>query len=207
MPAAMSNALRERLTEAIRTGEVLRIAYHGGSQPGAAREITPLAVTEDVVTAEDLATRQRRTFKLERIELLAPDAPVADYDPNAAPPPEDTRTVAEVVAAHRGELEGLGWHVDLGQDQIGLARFFKNGKPRKTPEVGLTFSPLTVDMFDDFDGRGLQTVERPSKRPYAVFSPGLSTTRTFTAIGRAAALFWEEARRHAPGEAPASRRS
>jgi hypothetical protein len=64
------------------------------------------------------------------------------------------------------------------------------------------FDEFTVDAFDDFDGRGLQTVSRPSKRPYNVSSASLPT-RTFVQLASALPLFLEEARRLAPGSRPA----
>lgn len=63
------------------------------------------------------------------------------------------------------------------------------------------FDEFTVDMFDDFDGRGLQKVTRPSKRPYNVSSAALQT-RTFVRLSLAIPLFLEEARRLAPRSMP-----
>jgi len=40
----MKLGAEKRLTEAIETGEVIRIIYHAGSRPGTSREIAPIAV-------------------------------------------------------------------------------------------------------------------------------------------------------------------
>jgi len=85
----------------------------------------------------------------------------------------------------------------LEENRISLHRFFKNGKPRKGCDVTMGFDEFVVELFDDFDGKGLQEARRPSKRPYNVSSASFST-RTFQDLLPAIALFLEEARRLAP---------
>jgi len=69
-----------RLVEARKNGEVIRIAYHGGSQPGTAREISPMSISGDDLIAHDLATDEVRTFKVAKIEVLSDGDTVANYD-------------------------------------------------------------------------------------------------------------------------------
>jgi predicted DNA-binding transcriptional regulator YafY len=59
-----------RLSEAQKTGKIVRIAYHGGSQPGTATEISPMSIASEEVIAHDIATGEVRTFKLATIALL-----------------------------------------------------------------------------------------------------------------------------------------
>jgi len=191
-------SLLARLAEARRNGEVLRIAYHGGSQPGSAREISPMSISGDDLIAHDLATDEVRTFKLAKIEVINDGVQVVEYDATRPPPAEDTTSLGETFAGAHQELERLGWHVQILPDSLSLHGFFKNGKPRKTPIIGINYSESVVDIFDDFDGRGLQEVRHPSKRPYYVYSPGFEQARTFAVKSKAVELFWEEARRLAP---------
>jgi len=162
-----------------------------------------MSISSEEVIAHDLATDEVRTFKLAKIELLDAGERIAAYDPNGPPPGEDPGplTLGESLGWVRAEFEALGWHVQIHVDGVSLHNFFKNGKPRKTPVVGISFSEWTVDMFDDGDGRGLQEVRRPSKRPYYVFSSGFTQARTFAGRPNAVALFLEEARRLAPNSA------
>ena len=96
------------------------------------------------------------------------------------------------LTPHVPGLQALGWHVELTENRISLHRFFKNRKPRKAAEVTMGFDESTVDMFDDGDGQGLQTVTRPSQRPYSVSSASLPT-RTFVRLSTALPVFLEEA--------------
>jgi len=42
------SALRARLTTAAESGEILRIIYHGGSQPGSSRDVCPIEISGDL---------------------------------------------------------------------------------------------------------------------------------------------------------------
>lgn len=179
-------------------GEIVRVVYHRGSQPGSVREIVPLTVRDDEVVANDIAAGIDKTFKLEYLELAGADSAAPAYDPAAPPRVEEFRTVEAALAPHVAELQALGWHVELSETRISLHRFFKNGKPRKGYEVTMGFDEFTVDMFDDFDGRGMQTVTRPSKRPYNVSSTSMPT-KTFVRLSGVLPVFLEEARKLAPG--------
>jgi hypothetical protein len=197
----MNDETRDRLAAASAAGEIIRVVYHRGSQPGTVREIAPMAIVNDEVRARDIAAGFDKNFKLAYLELAELNTEARAYDPAAPPPAEDRQTVLVALTPHVAELQGLGWHVELSEHRISLHRFFKNGKPRKGYDVTMGFDEFTVDMFDDFDGRGLQTVTRPSQRPYNVSSTSLPT-RTFVLLSAAVPLFFEEARKLAPGSPP-----
>lgn len=192
------DGLRTYLLSAARASVTVRIIYHGGSQPGARRDIVPLVVSDDLVMADDRATDSLRSFRLEMVELFDPSSTAEPYNPAHQAEQDVELTILEMFEPARGDLAALGWHVEISDHSVTLHRYFKNGKPRKAADVSLTYAPMTVDMFDDGDGLGMQTVERPSKRPFGVGGPGLNTTVTFSKLGRAAVTFWTQAREHAP---------
>ena len=194
---AMTNDLRGILASAATAGEIVSVVYRRGSQPRAVREIVPLAVYDDEITAHDLAAGSDKTFKLEHLELAGPNTEARAYDPAGLPAVETKLSVQEAVAPHIVALESSGWAVDLSERRVSLSRpylFYKNGKPRRHYVVTIGYEEFTIDAFDDADGRGLQRVTRPSKRPYYVVSTSLPT-RTFVHLPGAVLLFLEEARR------------
>lgn len=199
----MDNDARDRLAAAVSTGEIIRVVYNRGSQPGTVREIAPIAVSDDEVRARDVAAGIDKSFKLAYLELIGPQTTAPAYDP--AGPADDTRTIQAAVEPHLMALRALGWHVELTEHRVSLHRFFKNGKPRKGHDVTMGFDEFTVDMFDEGDGQGLQTVTRPSKRPYNVSSTSLPT-QTFVRLSSALPRFLEQARKLAPASTEASRR-
>jgi hypothetical protein len=193
----MSDDLRARLVAAARGGEILRVVYRRGSQPGTVREIGPLTIREDEVVATDIAADIDKTFKLAFLEVVDEGTSAKPYDATAPPPIAATQTVQAAVAPHIAALESLGWTVESMEHKVSLSRwymFWKNGKPRRGYMVTVGFEAFTVNSFDDGDGQGLQTVSRPSRRPYHVASTSLQT-RTFGHLPAAMALFLREARK------------
>lgn len=79
--------LKRRLQEAAETGEVLRIRYHGGSQPGAVRDIQPMRVKRDRVLAVCHDAKGLRSFLFERMEFVDESVPVS-YKFELRPPRE-----------------------------------------------------------------------------------------------------------------------
>lgn len=67
--------LVEQLHEAIETGELLTVVYHGGHAPGAKRKIAPRRIHEDLVYAKDFGETQIKSYKLDRMELSSDDSP------------------------------------------------------------------------------------------------------------------------------------
>lgn len=171
--------LFEALQRAAESGEVVWIRYHGGSQPGALREVAPIKVTRREMRAFDVARDDQRVFLLERIELASAgdagerfDVERAQYEP---------ASLQEVAGAVVSELRAKGWHVEVNEHSIGLHDYFKNGKPRKTPAIELS-------VWDD----GYST------RPYRVSSRDFAASRTFGNLSGAVKLFLEQAAEHAP---------
>jgi predicted DNA-binding transcriptional regulator YafY len=192
------------LAEAARTGEVVRIVYHGGSQPGTVREISPVSVTDVEMAARDMTTGAIKTFRLARIELPASGSSVRAYDPTLTPPAEDIRPLGGVLQGSVRDLEALKWHVQLSEDSVSLHRFFKNGKPRKIPDVELHYSEFIVETVIDFaeDEASEEISEREERRrsqhPYHLSSLRFASTRTFVKMSTAIAAFLDEARSLAP---------
>lgn len=189
-------SLHQRLTAASRNGEVVRIVYRGGSQPGTLREIVPISVTNTDVVARDVATGITKTFKLAKIESEAGAIGPQIYDPGQA---RDRRSIREAIEAVEKELQLLGWHVAVSDNYASLHRFFKNGKPRKAAVVQVWFDEFTVDGFDDGDGLGMQEVVRPSKLPYHACSIRVPT-RSYADLRKALLLFLDEAKALAASE-------
>lgn len=65
--------LRESLTLSATAGEILTIVYHGGSQPGTKRQIVPIEIRRDALSAMDLSTNKRKQFSINKIEIISHD--------------------------------------------------------------------------------------------------------------------------------------
>lgn len=193
----MSQDLRTRLLAAANAGEIVSIVYHRGSQPGAVRDIAPIAVTDEEVRARDLVAGTDKRFKLAHLELAGPQTTARAYDHAPPPPVEDTQTLRAALGPHVAALQALGWHVELTDTSVSLLRYFKNGKLRKGADVAILFKEFLIDAWDDRNGWREEAVT--STRPYYVASPSFDRARTFARLSMALALFLEEARKLAPG--------
>ena len=197
--------VRGRLASAIGTGEVLRIAYHGGSQPGAVRDIAPIGFEGHKIRARCYTSGAVKAFVIDKIEVRG-----------VVPTPEDVankwqhgrvvlpqfNTLADVMAAHGARLEALGWIVANDTDDFGesinLRQTFKNGKLIQTPVASLTFQPVGVALIATEEGDIVTEQTGPRQRPWIVRAKGLPQAKTYGDSGKAVELFLKCAEELAP---------
>lgn len=173
------------LQTVVGTGAVVRMTYTGGSRPGAARDVVVLALQGSRVICAEPPSKTRKTFDLAKIAAaqVSSGLPAVNADATHAPPvtdlPPGCATLEEFGNALRGEFEAAGWHVVLSPHELGVARFFKNGKPRKGCVISIRyFDPAAPRwVWDDATGEQvLKTEVTGRERPYSVQGPDLSTS-------------------------------
>jgi hypothetical protein len=156
--------------------EILIITYHGGSQPGATREILPLVVTPEEVRARCYTSNAVKVFKINKIRICGKEQEQETYDQTL----NEITSLDEGITPILNELSAAGWHIEYDGYEISLYDHFKNGKLRKTPKAGIHFHYENV------------------RCPWYVFGPGLAAARTFGKICKAVALFKEQAIKYGP---------
>lgn len=174
--------LIEKLLNAAKTGEVLRVRYFGGSTPGAERQLRPIAITDGKVRALCLQSGETKTFVIEKMEEIVDGVPsaMASSVPVA---PATFQSVEEFVAHHRASFEAQGWIVQHEGKAVSLHRTFKNGKLIQTPDVALSFEAETYDAV--FDGEQIVEANRRERsRPWVLRGKN-KTTKTFTEVEKA----------------------
>ncbi|MDD0853014.1 hypothetical protein HBN50_07895 [Halobacteriovorax sp. GB3] len=73
-------SVTKRIEEAIKSGEVIKIKYHGGSNKGAVRELIPRKIVDDrLFRAVCNQTKKVKTFLFENVEFVELEEAV-DYD-------------------------------------------------------------------------------------------------------------------------------
>jgi hypothetical protein len=204
--------IHDMLQEAIDGGEVLKIKYHGGSQPGTVRQISPISISKDKVRARCLNSNAVKTFVIDKIEVCDRN----DHNNETQWDPAKKSEVkygsfAAFCGLHRSELESLGWHVNSDANFISLHRRFKNGKPLKGSDVSLDYSDYEEYVSDlavviikasdgvgvDLDGELREENIREHRRPWLVRARGMES-RTYAKLDRAADSFMERARLLSP---------
>ena len=73
------DCIRKMLFNAMKTGEVVNIAYRGGKQPGTQRQLFPVKIEEESIEAICLATHKRKTYYISRMQLITDDVHFEPY--------------------------------------------------------------------------------------------------------------------------------
>lgn len=192
----MDTALR--LRQAIVAGEVLKIVYEGGSQPGATREIAPMSIHGDKVQAHCYTSNAIKQFRIEKIKILDGNvqAGVPTWQPGQATV-ERYESLSSLLASTRATLVRLGWHIENTEASLSLHRRRKNGTPLKGYDVWLLYEEYAYDSVLGLDGEIHKENVRKRQRPWTVRGKD-QETKSFGALDKAAELFLELAKLLAP---------
>jgi len=179
--------LKQILVSASETGEIISIKYHGGSQSGSIRQISPISVRNDDVRARCLATNQVKTFKLSKMELEQSSELLKTYIPGKKV--SEPNSITEALEEHKELFFNLGWKLVIGKEEAGVYRTFKNGKLRKTPDVHIQYHEFTYDYTDwDDDGNEVEYT-KPSVRPWYIRSNPANQGTSFKKLSSAIEKF------------------
>lgn len=192
----------ERLVAAIRDGEVLKVVYRGGSDPGSVREIAPIQLIGDKVRARCYTSNAVKSFVVSRIEILEGAAAnvSTSWEPKIERQPRYS-SMQEFASRNRNAWENLGWHVECEEAQLSLHRKRKNGKSLKGADVSLNYEEYTSDIVMGLDGEFREENVRKRIRPWVVRGKNRETS-TVGDLEKAVEVF----DRHAHELAPASGR-
>ncbi|MBX3691633.1 hypothetical protein [Dokdonella sp.] len=159
----------ERLLAAIETGEVLKVSYLGGSAPGATREIAPIQVMGDKVSARCYTSNAVKTFVISKITILDGDIPSSSptWQPKQHQQPLYS-TLDGVFQSNLDTWAQLGWHVNREENAISLHRKRKNGTPLKGSDVSLNYEEYASDIVMGLDGELREENIRKRVRPWVV---------------------------------------
>jgi len=190
------------------TGEIISLAYTGGSRPGEAREVIPVACSESTLDAIDPLSNIKKQYKFDKILWVAPLNGNQISNPSAllpsCPALPELPALPDYWMHLRNELESAGWFVQHDESQLSVATFFKNGKPRKTPSISVRFIDRSTDLVWDLDADDIVEVKREltgNERPWRVDSWRFRDGKTYKDLHRAVIVFLEEVRASNPAEA------
>ena len=190
----------DRLRQAIESGEVLKVIYHGGSQPGSLREIAPISIKNGKVSARCYTSNAVKSFALEKIVVVEGESrpSAAEWQPGLFKP-EQYASISELLENQKDNLVLLGWHIENDKDHLSLHRKFKTGKPLKGSDVSLYFEEYTYDLVAGTDGELHEENMRKRQRPWSVRGKN-QDTKTYSHLDKAAEVFMEWAKLLAPAE-------
>jgi hypothetical protein len=205
-------SIEKILQGVVGTGEIITLAYNGGSRPGQARQVVPISLSNQKLVAVEPATHLSKHYKTELIAWIELSSGEHISNSEAAPPPVKSNiptfdTLAEYAKHLVPELQNAGWHIYESETSFAVATSFKNGKPRKTPSVSIQYFDPTVETIFDFESGNLKTVPRKltgREKPWRIDSWRLKQGRSFGQLRKAFEIFLEEARASDPTRAEKS---
>lgn len=190
--------VHKQLQEATSSGVVLKVKYHGGSQPGSIRDIAPISIKSGKVRARCYTSNAVKTFSIDKIEILEGNAGQKEAIWDKSKENSVGYVSLEQVQNEKlSELESLGWHVEYSDSSLSLHRRFKNGNPLKSSDVSIVFEEFDYDYVTDEDGEIRKENERKRIRPWVVRTKNKDTV-TYGKLDKAVALFLEQAAALAP---------
>jgi hypothetical protein len=202
-----SMSKESRLVEATESGEVVKIRYHGGSQPGALREIAPISVSDGKVRARCFESGAIKLFTADRIEIVDSSREGERWSQDKFESAEYL-SLSQLLDNLEQTLRDLGLHLEAsldGDEQwLTLHRCFKNGKPLKAWDVALTYEKYAYDMVIDWESNDYEVEATPKitgerQRPWSVSAKN-ETTRSYGSLDKAAVTFSQWANTYAPSK-------
>ena len=191
----------ELCQQAIHTGATITIVYNGGSQPGHARLVIPISVTKDELVAREPSVAFPKHFKLPKVASVQLATGEMAINADATPAPAPTLHVpilesfAEYTEFFRAYLQGAHLAIDESELYFAISGFFKNGKPRKTSLLSISYwEPGFASMlnFETGEVEHVQSELTGRERPWCIRSDRLESTRSFSLLPNAAELFFQE---------------
>jgi hypothetical protein len=193
------------LRKAVEMGEVITLAYGGGSNPGASRRLIVSSCSVDSFRAFDETQRIAKSFKIEKVLWVKDNSgneisnEFAAVDPFPKTP--KLESLEEDVAMLRPKLVEAGWHIHESDNCFGVGVYFKNGKPKKTPIISISYFLPTMETIYDFEKDDFIEVKKEitgRERPWRVDSYRLSQCKTFGLLHSAMEFFVSEIEASAP---------
>ncbi|MDR2554167.1 MAG: hypothetical protein LBC64_01955 [Fibromonadaceae bacterium] len=112
----------EIFREAISTGQVIKIKYFGGSQPGTVREVVPRKIDDNknMLYAYFEAADRIIGFSLSKTEIASESDAVSYIVEEKSKDAKSQLNLKELIEKHRKEFEKLGWFVNIVNNSIEL---------------------------------------------------------------------------------------
>lgn len=190
------------------TGEIVTLAYAGGSRPGEAREVAIVSCDAEKAVIREPNSRFNKTYKFKRILWVEDRSGSRIYNEQ---PKENSQRRLPILRSLRDYSDLLapryergGWHVESTEDCLSVGTFFKNGKPKKTPSIAITFFDRTKEeVWDDKIG-DFKIVERRltgRERPWRIDSWRFKEGKTYRGLDVAMEVFAAEVEESNPESA------
>jgi len=187
------------LKDAISTGEVLKIRYYGGSNPGSERELVVRKILpKGYVRCFCLRDNMEKTFFLNKIEIEGMSAEdsinkeSSDFLSNYQNIDqldylEIPKVFLDFIKKNQQAWINSGWYVNTEINSVSLHQKRKDGKPMKRFVIHLQYENMRYYTTDN-SGKKPIALFRKNEKPYMVQAVG-EVTISFADFDKAAKRF------------------
>lgn len=189
--------IHEFLEDVSNTGEIITVAYAGGSRPGEPRKVTITTIDPDKIRCIEVGQTQSKQYRVDRI-IWAEDSSGIRVESEIKSHIQvlpNFDTLKEYADFLMSELEKSGWYIHQEDDLFGVGEFFKNGKPKKTPKISIRYNDPSLDIEYDFETGDFVEVKKEltgRERPWRIDSPNFTEGKTYGKLHSAMKIFIEE---------------
>jgi len=154
-------------------------------------------VTNLVHPSDDVEELKRRAIGSNLVNKALKHVPYVEQL-NPLPIAPGIETVADMTKHVAPLLDQANLHKECctgedGSEILEIYEKFKNGKPRKTPALTLSFEPTTYDLMGTESGEIIKVNHRPRVRPWGVRSK--EKANAWSSLERASRPFMEALQR------------
>jgi len=193
----------EFIQSKIGPGAIITIAYSGGSRPGMPREVVPISCTDSELEAVEPGSKIKKRYKLDKVlwASAGSEKVVNDQPKEALELLPAFDNISSYADQFREEFVTAGWYIHEEEGFFGVGGFFRNGKPRKSPSIAISYVDRSTELVFDADVNDFVEGKREltgRERPWRVDSWRFREGKTFSLLPSAIQLFLQEVRTSGP---------
>jgi hypothetical protein len=181
----------ETLRASIRTGEIVTIIYHGGSNPGATREIFPIGILagDEKLRARCIADSATKVFIIDKISIVDNDGVI-----DIASDIRQSKLYTNLKELYLDVLPRFDietFHVELGEEDLSVHKKWKNGKPQKGVVIDICYREEYTDLEFNYESSKFDEVVKKHHRPWCIGGKNVILNR-YKDFNKAAYYFIEK---------------
>ncbi len=202
------------LKKAEGSGEIFRIAYMGGSRPGAERDLVIIKCAETELKAREVGINIAKSYKINKIAYII-DSAGLKHQPDKGTTPEDIYSSIKFPSSYTLKqfskdistiLKNTEWELKLKGEKFTITGIYKNGKSKKTPSISIQYIDHDLDapgQYTNIAKIGIISIGEinEQQRNWRVDSWRWATARFYTDLKKALNSVIKEIRESDPVEA------
>lgn len=183
------------IQNAIDNKQKISAIYHGGSMSGKSRVLGPISIKGNKVRAKCYTTNALKTFLIERIQVINNDGSLtanrsSEIIEQVKVDPQ--QTLPDVLDAISPHFPSNLWYIDFKEAEKAILIYglFKNGKPKKTPELELCYEEYRTELILNDESGELEEVTIKRTKNWVTRNKQKKSAISYGTLNKAAERFF-----------------